>query len=101
MARREDGTDEEEQGGGGLRLAFVVGYDEDADWLDCLAYIWRPETRDAVWALERWEQARSLLRLYTGDPSFDSQRLDASIGGCASAVTTRWPRRSARVLGGG
>ena len=75
LARRE-AADGEEVGGGRLRLAFVTGYDADADWLDCLAYVWRAESRDAVWALERWEQARSVLPLYTRDETFESQRLD-------------------------
>ena len=76
LARREAHADEDEEGRGRLRLAFVTGYDADADWLDCLAYVWRSESRDAVWALERWEQAGSVLPLYTRDASFDSQGLD-------------------------
>ena len=76
LARREAHADEDEEGRGRLRLAFVTGYDADADWLDCLAYVWRAESRDVVWALERWQQARSVLRLYTRDPDFDSQEVD-------------------------
>jgi hypothetical protein len=76
LARSEARAADEEEGSGRLRLAFVTGYDADADWLDCLAYVWRAESRDAVWALERWNQARSVLRLYTRDTSFEPQRLD-------------------------
>ncbi|MDP8943350.1 MAG: hypothetical protein M3N16_04435 [Actinomycetota bacterium] len=75
LARREAAGDGED-GGGRLRLAFVTGYDADADWLDCLAYVWRAESDDAVWALERWEQARSVLPLYVRDASFEPQALD-------------------------
>ena len=75
LARREAGTGEEESGGR-LRLAFVTGYDADADWLDCLAYVWRAESRDAVWALERWEQARSVIALYTRDAGFEPEAID-------------------------
>lgn len=76
LARRESRVPDDEQRGERLRLAFVTGYDFDADWLDCLAYVWREESRDVVWALERWERARSLLRLYTRDRSFAPETLD-------------------------
>ncbi len=75
LARREAAADEEDAAGR-LRLAFVTGYDADADWLDCVAYVWRAESRDTVWALERWKQAQSVLRLYTRDARFESQGLD-------------------------
>ncbi len=60
----------------GFALPFVTGYDADADWLDCVAYVWRTESRDAVWALERWKRARSVLSLYTRDASFASEGVD-------------------------
>ena len=76
LARREGAASDDEQGEARLRLAFVTGYDPEADWLDCLAYVWRAESRDAVWALERWEQARSVLPLYTRDARFEAQPFD-------------------------
>jgi hypothetical protein len=74
LARRETGEDEE---GGRLRLAFATGYDADANWLDCLSYVWREESSDVVWALERWENAEDTLGLYTLDPDFEKDSLDS------------------------
>ena len=76
LARREARAADEDEGTARLRLAFVTGYDAEADWLDCLAYVWRAEPRDAVWALERWEQASGVLPLYTRDAGFEAQGLD-------------------------
>lgn len=81
LARREaeQGEDRPER----LRLALVTGYDHDADWLDCLAYVWRAESGDVVWSLERWEGARKTLDLYTRDSGFDG-------GGSLEAIHRRY-----------
>ncbi len=70
LARRD--TEEGEGGGQRLRIALVTGYDADADWLDVVSYQWRGDG-DAVWAQERWEDARSLLGLYERDSDFSKQ----------------------------
>ena len=104
LARREAeaaDAEEKEKGGGLLRLAFVTGYDADADWLDCLAYVWRAESRDVVWALERWQQARSVLRLYTRDPDFEPQGVDQTHRRLRERGDDAVAEQVQEVLGGG
>jgi hypothetical protein len=70
IARRD--SEEGEGGGQRLRVALVLAYDSDADWLDVVSYQWRGEG-DVVWATERWEDAKSLLDLYERDSDFDTR----------------------------
>ena len=56
-----------------LRLALVAGRPVDSADLLVVAYIWREETGDVVWGLERWSSPERPLGLYRLDPHFEAQ----------------------------
>ncbi len=82
-------------GGERLRLALVAGHPVDSHDLVIVAYIWRAETRDVVWGLERWPSPERRLVLYRLDPGFEplpARQLHAELqhaGADALAAETR------------
>ncbi len=68
LARRYS---EEDSGGERLRLALVAGHPVDSHDLVVVGYIWRAETRDVVWGLERWPSPDRRLALYRLEPGFE------------------------------
>ncbi|MGI8595594.1 MAG: hypothetical protein ACR2ML_14770 [Solirubrobacteraceae bacterium] len=82
VARLARTYSEEDSGGERLRLAFVAGHPVDSKDLVVVAYIWRAETRDVVWGLERWPSPERRLVLYRLDPAFEAlpaRRLHAEL----------------------
>ena len=71
VARLARSYSEEDGGGERLRLALVVGHPVDSPDLIIVAYIWRAETQDVVWGLERWPSPERRLVLYRLDPGFE------------------------------
>ena len=71
VARLARKYSEEDGGGERLRLALVAGHPVDSHDLVIVAYIWRAETRDVVWGLERWPSPERRLVLYRLDPGFE------------------------------
>ena len=71
VARLARNYSEEDSGDERLRLALVAGHPVDSDDLVVVAYIWRAETRDVVWGLERWPSPERRLALYRLDPGFE------------------------------
>ena len=71
------------------------GHPVDSDDLIIVAYIWRAETRDVVWGLERWPSPERRLVLYRLDPGFEplpARQLHAELqhaGAAALADQTR------------
>ncbi len=61
----------EEDGGERLRLTLVAGHPVDSYDLIVVAYIWRGETRDVVWGIERWSSPERPLALYRLDAGFE------------------------------
>ena len=72
VARLARSYSEENGGAERLRLALVAGHPVDSHDLLILAYIWRGETHDVVWGLERWRSPERRLVLYRLDPDFES-----------------------------
>jgi hypothetical protein len=66
---RSYGADEE--GGEGLRLAFVAGHPVDSRDLLVLAYIWRATPEGVAWGVERWASPQRRLRPYRHDSTFE------------------------------
>jgi hypothetical protein len=60
----------EEDRGERLRLTLVAGHPVDSYDLIVVAYIWRGETRDVVWGIERWSSPERPLALYRLDAGF-------------------------------
>jgi len=95
VARLARKYSEEEDGGERLRLALVAGHPVDSHDLIILAYIWRAETQEVVWGLERWSSPEPTLVLYRLDPGFESlpaRQLHAELqraGATAIAEQTR------------
>jgi len=95
VARLARNYSEGDGGGGRLRLALVAGHPVDSDDLIIVAYIWRAETRDVVWGLERWPSPERRLVLYRLDPGFEplpARQLHAELqhaGAAALADQTR------------
>ena len=71
VARLARSYSEEDRGAERLRLALIAGHPIDSHDLITLAYIWRPETQDVVWGLERWRSPERRLALYRLDPDFE------------------------------
>ena len=96
LARRD--SREGEEGGQRLRLALVTGYDSDANWMDVVSYQWRGPG-DAVWARERWEDARGLLGLYTRDDGFGTRSAQDFHSGLTDRGADAVAEEAKRVLG--
>ncbi len=71
VARLARSYSEGDDDGERLRLALVFGHPVDSQDLIIVAYIWRAETRDVVWGLERWSSPERRLVLYQLDPGFE------------------------------
>ena len=71
VARLARSYSEEDGGAERLRLALVAGHPVDSHDLIVVAYIWRAETGDVVWGLERWSAPERRLVLYRLDPGFE------------------------------
>ncbi len=71
VARLARGYSEEDGGGERLRLSLVAGRPVDSKDIVVVSYIWRAETKDVVWAIERWSSPEKRLALYTLDPGFE------------------------------
>ena len=95
VARLARNYSEGDGGGERLRLALVAGHPVDSHDLIIVAYIWRAETRDVVWGLERWPSPERRLVLYRLDPGFEplpARQLHAELqhaGAAALADQTR------------
>ncbi len=72
VARLARNYSEEDSGGERLRLALVAGHPVDSNDLVVVAYIWRAETKDVVWGLERWPSPERRLVLYRLDKGFEA-----------------------------
>jgi hypothetical protein len=82
VARLARSYSEEDGGSERLRLALVAGHPVDSHDLIIVAYIWRGETQDVVWGLERWPSPERRLVLYRLDPGFEAlpaQQLHAQL----------------------
>ncbi len=64
--------DADEEGGEGLRLAFVAGHPIDSPDLLVLSYVSRP-SEAVAWGVERWSSPERRLRPYRLDPTFEPQ----------------------------
>ena len=89
VARLARSYSEGEGDGERLRLALVFGHPVDSDDLIIVAYIWRAETQDVVWGLERWSSPERRLVLYGLDPGFEplpARRLHAEMQQAGAAA---------------
>jgi hypothetical protein len=62
---------DDEDGGEGLRLAFVAGHPVDSHDLLVLAYVWRAAPEGVAWGVERWSSPERRLLPYRHDPTFE------------------------------
>lgn len=72
VARLARSYSEEDGGGERLRLVLVAGHPVDSGDFVVISYIWRAETRDVVWGLERWPSPERRLALYRLDAGFEA-----------------------------
>jgi hypothetical protein len=85
----------DEDGGEGLRLAFVAGHPVDSHDLLVLAYVWRAAPEGVAWGVERWSSPERRLLLYRHDPTFEPRAavdIHAELRGLAPAAFASYAR---------
>lgn len=96
VARLARSYSEDDGGGERLRLALVAGHPVDSEDLIIVAYIWRSETEDVVWGLERWPSPKRRLVLYRLDRGFErlpARQLHADLQQAGAAAIADQARR--------